>query len=149
MNDIERFWNDLMEGRRYTISEVYGNEAMLRYRPHPKEKEYFIKNNGRFTYDIDVADYTHRFWKMCEDMYGHKRAEYEDRISMQAKKSRAWPEFKKGMAEREALAAKIRGVLLDHAKEEHQDGQQSQQAAAQESQGQEAAHARTTQEEGR
>ena len=149
MTDIERFWYDLMEGRKHMINEVYGNEAMLRYRPHPKEKEYFINNNGRFTYDIDVADYTHRFWKMCEDMYGHKRAEYEDRISMQAKKSRAWPEFKKGMAEREALAAKIKAVLLDHAKEEHQDGQQSQQAAAQESQGQEAAYTRTAKEEGR
>jgi hypothetical protein len=149
MTDIERFWLDLMEGRRYTINEVYGNEAMLRYRPHPKEKEYFMKNNGRFTYDVDVADYTHRFWKMCEDMYGHKRQEYEQRLMDQAKKARAYPEYKKGKAEREELAKKIRGVLLGHAKEEHQDGQQGQQAAAQEAQSQEATHPRTAKEEGR
>ena len=42
MTDLERFWLDLMDGRRYIINEVYGNEAMLRYRPHPKEKEYFF-----------------------------------------------------------------------------------------------------------
>ena len=126
MTDIERFWHDLMEGRRYTINEVYGNEAMLRYRPHPKEKEYFLKNNGRFTYDIEVADYTQRFWKMCEEMYGHKRKEYEQRLLDQAKKSKAYAEYKKGAAEREALADKIKAVLLAHAKETDQNGQQSQ-----------------------
>ena len=64
-------------------------------------------------------------------------------------KAQSYPEYKKGKAERAALAAKIRGVLLNHAKEEHEDGQQSQQAAAQETTSQEAAHARTTKEEGR
>ena len=126
MTDIERFWLDLIDGRRYTINEVYGNEAMLRYRPHPKEKEYFLKNNGRFTYDVEVADYTHRFWKMCEEMYGHKRQEYEQRLLDQAKRARAFPEYKKGQTEREELAAKIRAVLLAHAKETDQDGQQGQ-----------------------
>ena len=149
MTDLERFWHDLIDGRRYIINEVYGNEAMMRYRPHPKEKEYFLANNGRVAYSIEVSEHTRSFWDMCERMYGHKRLAYEDRLSKNRVKAHSYPEYKKGKAEREALTQKIRGVLLDHAKEEHQDGQQGQQAAAQEIQGQEAAHTRTTQKEGR
>jgi len=149
MTDLERFWHDLIDGQRYIINEVYGNEAMMRYRPHPKEKEYFLANNGRVAYSIEVSEHTKSFWDMCERMYGHKRMAYEDRLTKNRIKAQSYPEYKKGKAERAALAAKIRGVLLNHAKEEHQDGQQSQQAAAQETQGQEAAYTRTTKEEGR
>ena len=149
MTDLERFWHDLIEGRRYIINEVYGNEAMLRYRPHPKEKEHFLANNGRVAYSIEVSEHTRSFWDMCERMYGHKRLAYEDRLTKNRIKAHSYPEYKKGKAEREALASKIRAVLLDHVKEEHQDRQQGQQATAQETQGQEAAHARTTKEEGR
>ena len=42
MTDIERFWLDLMDARRYAITEVYGAECASRYKPHPIEKEYFI-----------------------------------------------------------------------------------------------------------
>jgi len=149
MTDLERFWNDLMDGRRYIINEVYGNEAMLRYRPHPKEKEYFLSNNGRVPQSIEVTEHTRRFYDMCEQMYQHKRLAYEDRITKNKVKAHNFPEYKKGKTERAALAAKIRGVLLDHAKEEHQDGQQGQQAAAQETASQETTDTRTTQEEGR
>ena len=149
MTDLERFWHDLIEGRRYIINEVYGNEAMMRYRPHPKEKEHFLANNGRVAYSIEVSEHTRSFWDMCERMYGHKRMAYEDRLTKNKIKAQSYPEYKKGKAERAALAAKIRGVILDHAKEEHQDGHQGQQAAAQETQGQEAAHARTAKEKGR
>ena len=40
MTDLERFWHDLIDGRRYIINEVYGNEAMLRYRHQAQDKEY-------------------------------------------------------------------------------------------------------------
>jgi uncharacterized protein YdaU (DUF1376 family) len=148
MNDLERFWHDLIDGRRYIINEVYGNEAMLRYRPHPKEKEYFLANNGRVTYSIEVSEHTRSFWDMCERKYGHKRLAYEDRLTKNRIKAQNYSEYKKGKAEREALAAKIRGVILDHAKEKHQDGQQSQQTAAQETTSEKAADTRTTQKEG-
>jgi hypothetical protein len=115
MTDLERFWHDLIDGRRYIINEVYGNEAMLRYRPHPKEKEYFLANNGRVSYSIEVSEHTRSFWDMCERMYGHKRLAYEDRLTKNKIKAQSYPEYKKGKAERAALAAKIRGVILDHA----------------------------------
>jgi hypothetical protein len=115
MTDLERFWHDLIEGRRYIINEVYGNEAMMRYRPHPKEKEYFLANNGRVAYSIEVSEHTRSFWDMCERMYGHKRMAYEDRLTKNRIKAQSYPEYKKGKAERAALAAKIRGVILDHA----------------------------------
>jgi hypothetical protein len=85
---------------------------------------------------------------MCERKYGHKRLAYEDRLTKNRIKAQNYSEYKKGKAEREALAAKIRGVILDHAKEKHQDGQQSQQTAAQETTSEKAADTRTTQKEG-
>ena len=149
MTDLERFWHDLIDGRRYIINEVYGNEAMLKYRPHPKEKEYFLTNDGRVTYSIEVSEHTRSFWDMCERMYGHKRQAYEDRLTKNRIKAQSYPRYKKDKAERAALADKIRGVILEHAEKEQQDGQQSQQTVAQETTSQEDANTRTSKEEGR
>ena len=49
MTEIERFWLDLMDARRYAITEVYGAECASRYNPHPIEREYFINNRGTFS----------------------------------------------------------------------------------------------------
>ena len=115
MTDLERFWLDLIDGRRYIINEVYGNEAMMRYRPHPKEKEYFLAHTGRVAYSVEVSEHTNSFWAMCERQYGHNRLAYEDRISKNMVKAYKYPEYKKGMAERANVSEKIKGVLLDHA----------------------------------
>jgi hypothetical protein len=39
MTNLERFWLDLIDGRKYHIQTLYGTEAMQRYRPHPRENE--------------------------------------------------------------------------------------------------------------
>ena len=98
---------------------------MLRYRPHPKEKEYFLANNGRVAYSIEVSEHTRSFWDMCERMYGHKRMAYEDRLTKNRIKAQSYPEYKKGKAERAALAAKIRGVILDHAQTTEEENTQT------------------------
>ena len=87
----------------------------MRYRPHPKEKEYFLANNGRVAYSVEVSEHTNSFWAMCEQQYGHNRLAYEDRISKNMVKAYKYPEYKKGMAERANISEKIKGVLLDHA----------------------------------
>lgn len=128
MTNLERFWHDLMQARLHIINEVYGNEAMLRYRPHPKEKEFFLANNGRMTYDEDVADYTHRFWRFCEERYQHEKKLYQDRLKENWERSTSMPAYKQSQQDRDELKKKIREVILGHAKEKHQDRQQSQQA---------------------
>ena len=124
MTNLERFWLDLIDGRRYTINEVYGNEAMLRYRPHPREKELFLDNGGSVPYDEEVEDHTRRFWAFCDEHYKAHREKYEARIQANGRKSRNYPEYKSNEEERRQLAEKIKAVILDHAKEtQHQDGQ--------------------------
>lgn len=117
MTNLERFWLDLIDGRRYTINEVYGNEAMLRYRPHPREKELFLANNGAVPYDEDVAQYTRDFWAFCDERYKAERIRYEARIESNRMKAHSWPEYKSNAKEREKLAEKMRDVILAHAKE--------------------------------
>ncbi len=124
MTNLERFWLDLIDGRRYTINEVYGNEAMIRYRPHPREKELFLANGGSVPYDEEVEDHTRRFWAFCDEHYKAHREKYEARIQANGRKSRNYPEYKSNEEERRQLAEKIKAVILDHAKEtQHQDGQ--------------------------
>lgn len=124
MSNLERFWLDLIDGRRYTINEVYGNEAMIRYRPHPREKELFLSNGGSVPYDEEVEDHTRRFWAFCDEHYKAHREKYEARIQANGRKSRNYPEYKSNEEERRQLAEKIKAVILDHAKEtQHQNGQ--------------------------
>ena len=97
---------------------------MLRYRPHPREKELFLANGGAVPYDEEVEDHTRRFWAFCDDHYKAHREKYEARIQANGRKSRNYPEYKSNEEERRQLAEKIKAVILDHAKEtQHQDGQ--------------------------
>ena len=150
MTNLERFWLDLMSGRRYIINEVYGNEAMLRYRPHPREKERFLENNGRVEFDAEVADYNQRFFDFCEDRFADHKAAYLKRIADNGRKAKSWPLYKDGANERDAIKQKMRDVILGHAKEtQHQDRRQGQQAAQQETQSQETADPRAVKKESR
>ena len=116
MTNLERFWLDLMSGRRYIINEVYGNEAMMRYRPHPREKERFLENNGRVEFDAEVADYNQRFFDFCEDRYADHKAAYLKRIADNGRKAKSWPLYKDGANERDAIKQKMRDVILGHGK---------------------------------
>ena len=149
MTPIERFWLDILSGRRHIINEVYGNEAMLRYRPHPREKELFINNAGQVPYDEDVAEYTQRFFAFCDERFAQNKAAYRERIAENGRRARSFPEYKKNADVRNQLQQKIAGVILGHAKTQHQDRQQGQQAAEQDAKRQEAIDARTTQKESR
>ena len=116
MTNLERFWLDLMSGRRYIINEVYGNEAMMRYRPHPREKELFLNNNGRVDYDAEISDYNKRFFAFCEERYADRKAAYLKRIADNGRKAKSWPLYKDGANERDAIKQKMRDVILGHAK---------------------------------
>ena len=116
MTNLERFWLDLMSGRRYIINEVYGNEAMMRYRPHPREKERFLENNGRVEFDAEVADYNQRFFDFCEDRFADHKAAYLKRIADNGRKAKSWPLYKDGANERDVIKQKMRDVILGHAK---------------------------------
>ena len=116
MSNLERFWLDLIDGRRYHIQTLYGTEAMQRYRPHPREKERFLENNGRVDYDAEIADYNKRFFAFCEDRYANRKAEYLKRIADNGRKAKSWPLYKDGFNEREAIKQKMRDVILGHAK---------------------------------
>ena len=116
MTNLERFWLDLIDGRKYHIQTLYGTEAMQRYRPHPREKELFLNNNGRVDYDADIADYNQRFFDFCEDRFADHKAAYLKRIADNGRKSKSWPLYKDGANEREAIKQKMRDVILGHAK---------------------------------
>ena len=116
MTNLERFWLDLIDGRKYHIQTLYGTEAMQRYRPHPREKELFLNNNGRVDYDAEIADYNKRFFDFCEDRYADHKAAYLKRIADNGRKSKSWPLYKDGANEREAIKQKMRDVILGHAK---------------------------------
>jgi hypothetical protein len=150
MTNLERFWLDLIDGRKYHIQTLYGTEAMQRYRPHPREKERFLENNGRVEFDAEVADYNQRFFDFCEERYADRKAAYLKRIADNGRKAKSWPLYKDGANEREAIKQKMRDVILGHAKEtQHQDRRQGQQAAQQETQSQETADPRAAQKESR
>ena len=116
MTNLERFWLDLIDGRRYHIQTLYGTEAMQRYRPHPREKERFLENNGRVDYDAEIADYNQRFFAFCDERYADRKAEYLKRIANNGRKAKSWPLYKDGANEREAIKQKMRDVILGHAK---------------------------------
>jgi len=116
MTNLERFWLDLIDGRKYHIQTLYGTEAMQRYRPHPREKERFLENNGRVDYDAEIADYNQRFFAFCDERYADRKAEYLKRMANNGRKAKSWPLYKDGANEREAIKQKMRDVILGHAK---------------------------------
>jgi hypothetical protein len=119
MTPIERFWLDLIDGRKHHIQTLYGTDAMERYRPHPMEREYFINNNGHLCNHPEVLNYNRRFYDYCEQNYQAQKQRYEKKLLANKKKYEASGSYKALKAEREELVAYIRGITVrDASKEE-------------------------------
>lgn len=119
MTPIERFWLDLIDGRKHHIQTLYGTDAMQRYRPHPMEREYFINNNGHLCNHPDVLNYNRRFYDYCEQHYQAEKQRYENKLLANKKKYQASSSYKTLKAEREELVSYIRGITVrDASKEE-------------------------------
>lgn len=117
MTPIEQFWADLMESRRYMITEVYGAECASRYRPHPKEKEYFISHNGTFREDPSVTEHTKAFWVMCSIHYAQKREAYERILRGKWHEVQQSDDYKSRQREREQLKEYISQAINGNGKE--------------------------------
>lgn len=119
MTPIERFWLDLIDGRKHHIQMLYGTDAMQRYRPHPMEHEYFINNNGHLCDHPEVLNYNRRFYDYCEQHYQAEKQRYEKKLLANKKKYEASSSYKSLKAEREELVSYIRGITVrDASKEE-------------------------------
>ena len=117
MTPIEQFWADLMDSRRYAITEVYGAECASRYRPHHIEKEYFINNNGTFTAHPDVTQYNKEFWLMCETHYFQQREAYRRKLRANWHKVQQSDDYKSRKRERETLKDYISQAINGNGKE--------------------------------
>ena len=117
MTPIERFWLDLMDSRRYAITEVYGAECASRYRPHHIEREYFINNNGTFTMHPDVTQYNKEFWTMCETHYFQQREAYRRKLRDNWHKVQQSDDYKSRKREREMLKDYISDAINGNGKE--------------------------------
>jgi len=118
MTPIEQFWADLMDSRRYAITEVYGAECASRYRPHHIEKEYFINNSGTFTAHPDVTRYNEDFWDMCNKHYRENREAYRLKLKANWQKVQQSDEYKMRKREREQLKDYISQAINGNGKEE-------------------------------
>jgi len=117
MTPIEQFWADLMESRRYIITEVYGAECASRYQPHHIEKEYFLKHHGAFSAHPSVTQHTEAFWQMCNQHYPHKREAYERKLRSNWHRVQQSDEYKSRKREREMLKDYISQAINGNAKE--------------------------------
>jgi hypothetical protein len=117
MTPIEQFWADLMDSRRYAITEVYGAECASRYRPHHMEKEYFINNSGTFTAHPDVSRYNEDFWDMCNKHYGEQREAYRRKLRANWHRVQQSDEYKSRKREREMLKDYISQAINGNGKE--------------------------------
>ncbi len=119
MTPIERFWLDLIDGRKHYIQTLYGTDAMQRYRPHPMEREYFVNNSGHLCNHPEVLNYNRRFYDYCEEHYQEQKQRYMQQIEANKRKYQASASYKALKAEREELVAYIRGITVrDASKEE-------------------------------
>jgi len=117
MTDIERFWLDLMDARRYAITEVYGAECASRYKPHPMEREYFINNRGTFSAHPIVTEHTKAFWVMCETHYTTQREAYRRKLRANWHMVQQSTEYKNRKRERELLKDYISDAINGNGKE--------------------------------
>ena len=119
MTNIERFWLDLIDGRKHHIQTLYGTDAMQRYRPHTMEREYFVNNNGHLCNHPEVLNYNRRFYDYCEDNYQEQKQRYLQRLEDNKRKYEASSSYKALQREREELVSYIRGITVrDASKEE-------------------------------
>jgi len=112
MNNLERFWLDLIETRKHTIREVYGAEAADRYHPHSMEKEYFLQHGGQFTAHPSVTQHTTEFFKMCEVRYEIQKANHQRTLKQRWHKVQEMPEYKRSVRERQQLTEQIERAIL-------------------------------------
>lgn len=123
MNNLERFWLDLMDTRRHTIGTIYGAEAASRYTPHNIEKEYFVQHGGQFSGHPNVTKHTKEFFDMCDTKYLKQRANYERTIQQRWNNVQEMPEYKRSQLERDQLKEQIkRAILGDNGKKETANG---------------------------
>jgi len=123
MNNLERFWLDLIDTRKHTIREVYGSEAAERYYPHRMEKEYFIQNGGQFVGHPTVTKHTTEFFKMCDIRYEIQKAIHKGALAQRWENVQEMPEYKRSMRERKELTAQIeRAIFAGNEKEETTNG---------------------------
>jgi hypothetical protein len=118
MTPIERFWLDLIDGRKHHIQQLYGTDAMQRYRPHPMEREYFVNNSGHLCNHFDVLNYNRRFYDYCEDNYQEQKQRYLQKIEANKRKYEASSSYKALQREREELVSYIRGITVRDAQRE-------------------------------
>ena len=117
MTAIEQFWADLMQSRRYMITEVYGAECASRYEPHHIEKEYFLNNNGTFSAHPSVTEHTKAFWVMCEVRYANKREAYQRTLRSKWNEVQQSTDYKSRQREREELKKYISEAINGNGKE--------------------------------
>ena len=117
MTPMEQFWLDLMDARRYAITEVYGAECASRYKPHHLEKEYFINNNGTFSEHPSVTEHTKAFWIMCETHYNTEREAYRRKLRANWHMVQQSTEYKNRKREREQLKDYISDAINGNGKE--------------------------------
>jgi len=118
MKPIERFWLDVIEGRKYWIQTIYGTEAMNRYQPHDIEREYFIANNGHFSNHPAVIAHNKSFIEYCEIHHKTEKARYLRNIKANQLKYEASPLYQSLKLERQELIDYIRGITVRDANEE-------------------------------
>jgi len=112
MTPIERFWLDLIDGRKHHIQTLYGTDAMQRYRPHPMEREYFVNNNGHICNHPEVLNYNRRFYDYCEEHYQEQKQRYLQQIEANKRKYEASSSYKALQRECEELVSYIRGITV-------------------------------------
>ncbi len=112
MNNLERFWLDLMDTRRHTIGTIYGAEAASRYTPHNIEKEYFVQHGGQFSGHPNVTKHTTEFFKMCEIRYEIQKANHMRTLQQRWNNVQEMPEYKRSQLERDQLKEQIKRAIL-------------------------------------
>lgn len=122
MNNLERFWLDLIDTRKHTIKEVYGAEAASRYQPHNIEKEYFLQNAGQFTQHPSVTKHTADFFTFCENKYYAQKENHYRTLNQRWAVVQEMPEYKRSTRERQELAEQIKRAILQGHEEEAING---------------------------
>lgn len=112
MDNLERFWLDLIDTRKHTIREIYGAEAAERYYPHRMEKEYFLQNGGQFVGHPTVTKHTTEFFKMCEIRYEIQKANHKRTLMQKWENVQEMPEYKRSVRERKELTEQIKRAIL-------------------------------------
>jgi hypothetical protein len=114
-----RVWNEVIEGRKWQIRQIYGQDAADRYHALPREKQYFLLHghlpsnpNPNTVYEAEALQrevhvHDRDFWSFCEANYAMQRQVWEDRINRNRENAMAQPLYQKQQRDRDELAAYI------------------------------------------